>query len=258
VKTNEAVLSTRWILSGLCLALLATFACSSRTPKTAKNDDPKPATADGSHFDGGTYCVQTISQGSPMSQMIHFSNKENESDGSSKSFESDLSADKLDVIYHERRHATPDDKPFSKPAVNNGPFHVPAMTVTIADGYSDLVQTNHYTRSDSHDWGMGVTSVAQGATPWGLFIQKPNVTQVGTETIGGFETNKYAVDTTHQSQLEKSAGLMAGQLKDYNITGTAWVAKDLGCVLQYQIDYEEDAKDGSVRKVHYEGGLSRQ
>jgi hypothetical protein len=81
--------------------------------------------------------------------------------------------------------------------------------------------------------------------------------QVATETISGYETTKYAVDTIHQSQLEKSPGLIGGQLKDYNIVGTAWVAKQGACVLQYQIDYEEDAKDGTVRKVHYEGSITK-
>ena len=259
---NGAVLSQRWILFGLCLALLATVACSSKKSKSEQNDDPKPATSDDTHsFNGspigGTYCVQTIPQGPPVSHAIHFSNKESESDGSLKDFESDLSADKFDVTFHERHRATADDKPRSTPAVNNGPIHVPAMTVTVADGYAELVQTSHYTRSDDHDWSMGVTTVAQGGTPWGLFINKPPVTKVGTESIGGYDTVKYAIDTTHQTQMDKAALLMFGKLTDYNIVGTAWVAKQGACILQYQIDYEEDSKDGTVRKTHYEGGVTK-
>jgi hypothetical protein len=138
-----------------------------------------------------------------------------------------------------------------------GPSTCQRGTVTVADGYAEIVQVSHYVRSNDHDWNMGATTVAQGGTPWGLFINKPPVTQVATETISGYETTKYAVDTIHQSQLEKSPGLIGGQLKDYNIVGTAWVAKQGTCVLQYQIDYEEDAKDGTVRKVHYEGFVTK-
>lgn len=54
-----------------------------------------------------------------------------------------------------------------------------------------------------------------------------------------------------------SPGLIGERLKDYNIVGTAWVAKQRACVLQYQIDCEEDVKDGTVRNVHYEGSTTK-
>lgn len=257
MNIGVADLSRGWLVVGLFLALLATVGCSSKKPKDAQNDNPKSTAAASENFDGGTYCVQIIPQGPPVSQPVHFSNKQSESDGSSKDFESDLSGDKFDITFHERHRATADDKPSSTPAVDNGPIHVPARTVTVADGFVEVVQASHYVRSNDHDWNMGVSTVAQGGTPWGLFIYKPPVTKVGTETVSGYDTTKYAVDSTHQSQLEKSPGLIGGQLKDYNIVGTAWVAKQGACVLQYQIDYEEDAKDGTVRKVHYEGSVTK-
>jgi len=193
-----------------------------------------------------------------LPQPIHFSNKENESDGSSKDFESDLSGDKFDVIFHQRRHAASDEKTSSSPAVDSGPIHVTAISTTVADGFAEVTQPSHFVRTDSHDWAMGTTIVPQNGTPWGLFISKPTVTKVGSEGISGFDTDKYTVDTTHQGQMDKSPLLMTGRLKDYNITGTAWVAKQGKCILQYQIDYEEDAKDGTIRKVHYEGGVTKQ
>lgn len=234
-------------------------------PRTASDDRPKAegrakaaAAAAANDFDGGTYCVQNFLQGPPLPQPIHFSNKENESDGSSKDFETDLAGDKLDITFHQRRHAAADEKSTSSPAVDNGPIHVPAINITVADGFAEVTQPSHYVRSDAHDWAMGTTVVAQGGTPWGLFIYKPPVTKVGSENVSGFDTDKYAVDTTHQGQLDKSVGLIGGRLKDYNITGTAWVAKQGKCIVQYQIDYEEDGKDGTVRKVRYEGGVTKQ
>jgi hypothetical protein len=257
MNRNGAVLFQRWILVGLCLALLATIACSKKQLQPVQQDDPKPMSSDATHFDGGTYCVQAIPQGLPVSQAIHFSNRENESDGSYRDFETDLSSDKLDVSFHQRRHSTEIDQPTSHPEVDMGSAHIPAGTITVADGYTDIFETNHYTRSDAHRWLMGTTLVPEDGTPSGLFISKPRVTKVGHETINGFETDKYAIDTTQQTHMDKVALLMAGQLKDYNITGTAWVAKQPVCILQYQIDYEEDRTDGSVQKVHYEGGATR-
>ena len=263
MNKNGAVLSKRWILFALFLAVLAAAGCSTKMSKSVQNGDPKPTASDdthsfGGHLIGGTYCVQIIPQGPPVSQAIHFSNKQSESDGSSKDFESDLLADKFDVTFHERHHANADDQPGSTPEVRKDGIHAPARTTTVSDGFAELVQTSHYTRSDDHEWVMGSNAIANGGTPWGIFVNKPPVTKVGTETISGYETVKYAIDTTHQSEMEKAALLIAGQLKDYNIVGTAWVAKDGACILQYQIEYEEDAKDGTARKVHYEGGISRQ
>ena len=252
------IFSRRWILCGLFLTLLATIACSKKQPQPVPQDDPKPVASDAAHFDGGTYCVQTIAQGPPVPQAIHFSNKENESDGSYRDFETDLSSDKLDVSFHQRRHSTQIDQTVSHPAMDMGSVHIPASTIIVADGYTNISETNHYVRSDAHGWLMGTGLVPEDGTPAGLFISKPTVTKVGNETINGFETDKYAIDTTQQTHMDKGPLLMVGQLKDYNITGTAWVAKQPVCILQYQIDYEEDRTDGSVRKVHYEGGATRQ
>jgi hypothetical protein len=187
------VMAMKWtsrsacIFWGLCLGLLMMTACS-KTPKTVSEDSPKSPVAASTDFDGGTYCVQTFPQGPPLPQPIHFSNKENESDGSSKDFESDLSGDKFDVIFHQRRHAAPDEKTSSSPAVDNGPIHVPAISTTVADGFAEVTQPSHFVRTDSHDWTMGTTIVSQGGTPWGLFISKPTVTKVGSESISGFDT----------------------------------------------------------------------
>jgi hypothetical protein len=181
---------------------------------------------------------------------LHFSNKEVESDGSSKDFESDLAGDKLDVTIHERHPATDFDRELNT---------VKGVEPTpIRDGFAESVRSNHFARSDASGWTMGANSVVLGVTPWGLFINKPTVTELGPENVSGFDTIKYAVDTTHQSEMDKAALLVAGKLKDYNITGTAWVLKDKSCILQYAIDFEQDEKDGKVSKTHYEGGVARQ
>jgi len=98
----------------------------------------------------------------------------------------------------------------------------------------------------------------QGFTPWGLFIAKPNVKQVGNENLSGFDAIKYSVDTDGQSQLDKMALTLAGGLKDYSIKGSAWVDAKQQCILRYTIDYDAVSKDGTERKTHYEGDTTRQ
>jgi hypothetical protein len=180
---------------------------------------------------------------------IHFSYKVNESDGSTKDYEADLSGDTFDRTITDRHPATDIDRELNSLP---GP-----KTIAIHDGIAESVFSHHYTREDKSSWTEGWGGMEQGATPWGLFILKPPATPAGFENISGFETLKYVVDTTHQSQLEKSAGTMGFGVKDYNITGSAWVAKDGGCILQYAIDLETDGKDGKVSKSHYEGSVTK-
>ena len=241
------------------LLLLAAPACNSKSSKRIEEDKSSQSTNTtnrSEHFDGGTYCIQTFTQGPPPPQPLHFSNKITESDQSlrSKDFEADLSGDTLDIIHHDRWLATDDDRKFFE---ETRKFDDPKMVVrALHDRFADETVTNHFTRSDESGWRVGFTGVAQGGTPWGLFIYKPPVSRVGTENINGYDTIKYAVDTTHQSELEKSAGMLR-QLKDYNITGTAWVLNGANCVLQYNIDDEQVSKDGKVSKTHYEGTVAK-
>lgn len=253
-------LSSWWILFATGLLLLTTAGCTSKSPKASQESETKPSTVANDpaehHFDGGTYCVQTFIQGPPPPQPLHFSNKITESDQAlkSKDFETDLSGDTLDIIHHDRWLATDDDRKFFQESSKSADPKI--IVRTIDGGVANETVTNHFTRSDQAGWSGGVTVVAQGGTPWGLFIYKPPVSRVGPENINGYETTKYAVDTTHESQVEKSAGMLR-QLKDYNITGTAWVLKDANCVLQYDINDEQVATDGKVSKTHYEGTVAK-
>jgi len=104
---------------------------------------------------------------------------------------------------------------------------------------------------------MAATSLAQGGTPWNLFVSRPTVNRAGDENLNGYDTVKYSVDTTHDSQTDKAALMMFSKLKDYNITGNAWVLKDPNCVLQYSLDYEQESKDGKASKTHYEGAVTK-
>jgi hypothetical protein len=253
VNVNREHFSSWWILLATGLLLLTAQACTSRSSKRTEEDKTNQSTRTTNplerQLDGGSYCVQTITQGPPPGTPIHFSNKRNESDGSAKDFEADLSGDAFDLTISDRHPATDMDRELSK--VPGG------IPILIHDGFAETTHTNHYTRSDQSGWAAGGNSVALGGTPWGLFVDKPTVTRAGTENINGYDTIKYAVDTTHESQLEKSALLMMGRLKDYNITGTAWATKDTNCILQYVIDFEEDNKDGTVSKTHYEGAVTK-
>lgn len=249
-------------LLSIGVLLIALAACtakpSSKVAMTETRSQAAPASDTSEHyFDGGTYCVQTFLQGPAPAQPLHFSNKVTESDQTQKSkdFEADLGGDTLDIVHHDHWLATDDDrKSFEESRKFNDPK---IITQEIHDGFADETVTNHISRSDEVGWRGGVISIAQGGTPWGLFISKPPVSRIGTETINGYETTKYSVDTTHQGQSDKFALLMSSGMQDYNITGTAWVLKNPSCVLQYDLDFNQTGKDGKVSKTHFEGTITK-
>lgn len=246
---NRFVSGCATLFIPLCL-LLATAGCRSHhsLKEVAATTDSAGSSAPSAPI-GGTYCLTAIEQGPAASEPLHFSYKKNQSDGSATDFEGDLAGDIFDSTIHERHKATDVDR-----EMNNIKGATP---VPIVDGFAENTRKNHYTRSDASGWLMGSNGPVQAFTPWGLFIAKPDVKQVGTESIAGFDAIKYSVDTSHQSQLDKTPLMLAGRMKDYKIEGSAWVDKKLQCILQYNIDYEEDEKDGTISKTHYEGSTTR-
>ena len=252
VKLNLAALAALTIV-------LALVACSSKPKSRGRNATQAASKEDSSqnHFDGGTYCIQNFLQGPPPAQPLHFSYKITASDPSSKTkdYEADLASDTLDVTYHERWLATDEDR---AQLSETRKFDDPKSVIReIKDGYMEGTFINHYSRSDQSQWRMAATSLAQGGTPWNLFLSKPTVNRIGAENLGGYDTVKYSVDTTHDSQTDKAALMMFAMLKDYNITGNAWILKDANCVLQYSLDYQEQSQDGKASQTHYEGTITK-
>ena len=115
--------------------------------------------------------------------------------------------------------------------------------------------TNHYPRSEG--WDSALSPMVLAGPGRELNMAKFAVKPLGPENVNGFDTLKYAVDTTHEDAMDKAGYLAGMNVKDYNIVGTTWLTKDTGCILKYDIDFEMDGKDGSVSKVHYEGAISR-
>src|SRR5271165_3806310 len=133
MKMNRQVLQLA-VMVAAGLSLLTGNGCKSKSSSSEQTPD---ATARSNsmtnplerQLDGGTYCVQTISQGPPVAAPLHFSYKENETDGSSKDYEADLAAQTLDVDIRTRHPATDMDRELSKmPAPN---------PLVIRDGFAE-------------------------------------------------------------------------------------------------------------------------
>jgi hypothetical protein len=256
LNLNEPCFSRTWIALATGLVFLYATACNFSSPRKSLQRSAEAPPGGGTKHQGpeligASYCVETMAQNprGPASP-VHFAYKVNDSDQVSKDYEADLSGDTFDRTIRDRHPATDFDREM---ASTRG-----ATPITIQDGFAETVLSHHYTRDDKSSWTEAWGGMEQGGTPWSLFVLKPAVTPAGFETISGFETLKYVVDTTHQSQLDKYAGNWGWGTKDYNIVGSAWVTKHTGCILQYAIDLERTGKDGKLSKSHYEGSVTKQ
>jgi hypothetical protein len=238
------------LMAVLSVAVSIMAGCKSHSSlKAERQKTDSNAPAHSSAPIGGTYCLATYAQEPPSAAKVHFSYKENESDGSFKDYEGDLTGDNLDSSVHEKRVAGDMDRELAKEKNLAGP--------PVVDGFVETTRSLHSTRSDRSGWSMSSGGQVQAFTPWGLFIAKPNVKPAGNENVAGVDAVKYAVDTDGQGQLEKMPLTLAGGLKDYTIKGNAWVDSRQECILQYSIDYDEVLKDGTQKKTHYEGNTTR-
>lgn len=90
MQLNRECSSRCWILPVVSLLLLAAVGCTSRRATTDQEDNLDQSTRATNPSElqpiGGTYCVETITQGPPPAAPIHFSNNVNDSNGSSKDF----------------------------------------------------------------------------------------------------------------------------------------------------------------------------
>ncbi len=95
--------------------------------------------------------------------------------------------------------------------------------------------------------------------PWhGELMAAGDATKpVGHESVNGYDTMKYSIDTANEPPAEKATFSKMMLDNDYKITGTAWVAKDSGALVKYVVDMEENGKDGSAKRTHFEGNVVR-
>ncbi|HEV2616995.1 MAG TPA: hypothetical protein VGU63_10340 [Candidatus Acidoferrales bacterium] len=98
-----------------------------------------------------------------------------------------------------------------------------------------------------------------GPVPWhGELVAGQDAARTqGTENVNGYDTLKYAIDTANEPAAQKATFDELLLVKNYKIKGTAWVTSGTGCLVKYFIDFEQDAKDGSVKRTHFEGNVAK-
>ena len=98
-----------------------------------------------------------------------------------------------------------------------------------------------------------------GPVPWHgeLVAAQDAAKSAGRESVNGYNTIKYSIDTANEPAAQKATFLSLMAMKDYRIVGSAWVTSDTGCLVKYAIDLEQDGKNGNVKRTHFEGNVTK-
>lgn len=231
-----------FLIGGALLSIALLAGCISSPPHERSRDTKleKPASADPADLQAAMDKLQESIQ-KPASP-FHASFKKSTSDGFSYSSEADVSPNGITGKQTD-----------VSPQTNVGGDVFPASTRV-----RDL--------NGSPAGGPAFQAVAAGMIMAYLngHIQdaQEGVKYIANEQTGGYDARRYDFDLTgvdatikRAMQIGNAAGLR--QTKDYNVKGSAWIAKDDGRMVKFSFDNIYTFSDGKVESTHYEGAVTK-
>ena len=223
----------------LNIALLA--ACTPSPAKhSAEPNTSKPAVSDADDLQAAMDKLQNSIE--KPSATFHASFKKSTSDGFSYQCEADISPDGI-------TGQQTDDNPTTKvgddvfPAstrtrpLNGKPYHSPDW-YTVYGGISMAYLNGHIRDAQS------------------------GMKYVGDESIGGFDARHYdfdltGVDADIKKAMEMGNAMGLRQTNNYNVKGSAWIAKGDGRMVKFSFDNVYTFSDGKIESTHYEGTIAK-
>lgn len=135
------------------------------------------------------------------------------------------------------------------------------VTPTTIDGTRtapDSVRPIHGIHSDMDSWHgawMNLSAISGMSSTFALVRNSESNVREGVESVNGFETVRYSVDTNRAGTVE--ANLYRATLgPGGSEKGTVWVTAQ-GCPVKFGIDVEMHLNDGRVEHDHYEEAIIR-
>ena len=122
---------------------------------------------------------------------------------------------------------------------------------------SDGAQKINAKRTDGHGWDMAASQMAMGlpASTFALFNHSSAIAPAGAESVNGYSTTKYKVDSAMATDAEATLLQRTFGPGGY-VKGSVWVIND-GCIVKFTID-ALDTNNGSTQKEHYEEAIVKQ
>ena len=218
--------SKLWFTLATGLALLAVSACKF-SPRTSRADDAKPAAAPAQNSAGpgiDLNCVPDRLQNPP--EAFHYSYKWNG-----------------ERFLDQEVDVTPQTIDGSIRSNNSG---------------EDMTNPIDAVRSDADGWRIAVGSLnfgIGGLAPAFALVRNGSATvREGTESVNGYDTIKYSIDTARGDASEQALYHNSNTLGPSGFEkGTVWVTSQ-GCPVKISLD-DEIHSNGSVTKDHYEEAM---
>ena len=205
-----------YLATGLILSVLC--ACNSRPASSAPGSDGVSANSgnSGAHFD--VMCMGERINNPPGP--FHYSYKYTDASGSTDK-EADITPQAMDI------------------------------TITDASGSHNF----HGVRSNEESWNSAVIDLSNlRITGLSARLDSLNggsaLSQRGTESVNGYSTTRYAIDTTTANSSDKQQFETLFGKGSFE-KGTAWAPED-GCAVKLILDEAIVQNDGSVNKGHYQ------
>jgi len=132
------------------------------------------------------------------------------------------------------------------------------MDITIQDKSGS--HSYHGVHSDEASWNSAILDLS-GLNITGMSarlgsLNDSAVTTQGAESVNGYSTTKYAIDTTSAGSTDKQTFETLFGKGSFE-KGTVWIPAD-GCAVKLVLDEGLQQTDGSVKKAHYEMAMIKE
>ncbi|HTM35914.1 MAG TPA: hypothetical protein VL156_04145 [Terriglobales bacterium] len=236
--------NTPGLMAAFVMLSLVTFtACKSRTTASSPNARvaaPKPASKEDDLQAAMDKLEESIHK---PAESFHASFKKSGSDGFSYECQAEISSSGITGQQID-----------NNPATKFGTDVFPANTRTR--------QLNG-TPYGSPAWQTVYGGISMAYLNGHIGDAQPGVKYFGDEQSGGYDARRYdfdltGVDANIKKAMEMGNSLGMRQTRDYNVKGSAWIAKNDGRMVKFSFDNIYTFNDGKIESTHYEGIITKE
>jgi hypothetical protein len=132
--------------------------------------------------------------------------------------------------------------------------------INLTDTRGSTTKTSKAKKGDDISWAMAnLTTLGVMINPdFAIAVASSVTSPPSTDLVGTTLADKFTFDTTHATPAQKM-GLDAARAVMTNIRdckGEAWIAKDSGLLIKFNIDADYLDKNNHAWKEHYEGAVT--
>ena len=131
------------------------------------------------------------------------------------------------------------------------------LTITSARGGKK--EDHNVKKGDELQWAMAQLLLITNATgpTMSIDVVASMATEAGSDTVGGVAADKFTIDTSTATGNQKAGFDVAKtMLTIKDVKGTAWVAKDSGELVKFNIDVARADDRGNTWQEHSEGEVT--